>query len=69
MIDVLSVVLGRNRATSVVNDLQDYIQAQAEVGARAGAREEVKPYVIASLIMGGLGVVFGGWALYRTTRK
>ena len=40
-----------------------------EAQVRGAAKEAVKPYVIASLIIGGLGAALGGWALARSYRR
>ena len=76
-IDVLSIVVGDAQAQNFVSGLERHIRAEAKRGAeqaaptiearvRKAAKDAVKPYVIASLIIGGLGAVVGGWALVRS---
>jgi len=44
MIDVLSIGVGKSKATKIVNDMFATIRAEAEKGARAGVRAEI-PYI------------------------
>ena len=79
-VGILAVVVGNARAQSFVSGLEQHIRKEAQAGAersipmieaqvRDAAKEAVKPYVIASLIVGGLGAVIGGWALVRSYRR
>lgn len=79
-VSILSVVVGTTQARSFVSGLERHIQGEAKKGAeaaapmieaqvRGAAKEAVKPYVIASLIIGGLGAALGGWALARSYRR
>ncbi len=44
-----------------------YVKAKA--AAEAELKRKLKPYFIAAYVLGGAGVVLGGWALLRTRRR
>jgi len=75
-ISALAIVLGTERATSLVSGLEAHIRAEAKTGAeeaipaiRAEVKSSVRPYVIAAMILGGVGAVASGYAIYRSVRK
>lgn len=60
-INALAVFVGQPRAT----ELFDQGVAQIERSAGEGAAKKVKPYVIGSLVVGGLGLLLGVIAITR----
>jgi hypothetical protein len=76
VIDLLAVPLGRDKATKVVSEAETYVRSQAEAGAKQAiptikgeVAKTVRPFVIASLALGGLGALLGTAAYLRTRRK
>jgi hypothetical protein len=75
IIGPLSIFLGPSRANELVTNLEALIRTEAKTGAeeaiptiRTEVQATVRPFVIAAVILGGVGAVAGSYALYRTTR-
>jgi hypothetical protein len=77
LVSVLGPILGTSKVNSFINSLEAEIRKQAEAGARQAipdirlqVREEatsaVKPLAIAAIAAGGLGLIVGIVAIWRT---
>ncbi len=80
VVSTLGPFIGESRVRSFVTSLENKIRSEAEAGARQAipditteventAKQAVMPYVIGAMIVGAIGGVLGGLALWRTRRK
>lgn len=77
VVGTLGPFLGTARVNSFITSLQAEIRREAEVGARQAipdikleveqtARAAVRPFVIVAVVLGAVGAVVGGFALWRS---
>jgi hypothetical protein len=72
----LAVILGKDKAESIMRSFEDLIRSRAEEGAKkaiptikAEVKKTVLPLVVGAAAVGVLGVLFGVIALKRTRRR
>jgi hypothetical protein len=79
-VNMLSAVIGHDRAVTLVASAENYIKQAAEAGARAaipdiraqagaGSVATVRPYLIGAFVLAGAGVLIGVLAYRRAGRR
>jgi hypothetical protein len=75
-VDILSVVVGRQKASRFITGMESHIRQEARAGAekaiptiksevRAEATSAVKPLVIGSIVVSGLAILGTGYLFLR----
>jgi len=65
IVGTLAIVMGRGKAEQFFTGFEQLIEEKAKKGAVAGAR----PYIIAALVLGGVGAVLGTVAFVRVRQR
>lgn len=61
----VGIVMGKEKAAKFLDDFEALVEQRAAVGAEA----KVKPMVMGSMALGGLGLLLGGVALVVAMRR
>lgn len=64
-IDQLSIFLGKAKATKLMDDFEDLVEQRAA----EGAERKVRPLIVKSMAIGGIGLLLGGLALVVAIRR
>ena len=61
----VGIIMGKAKATKFLDDFEALVEQRAAIGAEA----KVKPLVMKSMALGGLGLLLGGVALVVAIRR
>jgi hypothetical protein len=64
-IGTVGVIMGKEKATKFLDDFEALVEQKAAVGAQ----KKVKPMVVGSMAIGGIGLLLGGVALVVAMRR
>lgn len=64
-IGTVGIVMGKAKAAKFLDDFEALVEQRAAIGAEA----KVKPLVMGSMALGGLGLLMGGVALVVAMRR
>lgn len=64
-VSTVGIVMGKAKAAKFLDDFEALVEQRAAVGAEA----KVKPLVMGSMALGGIGLLLGGVALVVAIRR
>lgn len=64
-IGTVGIVMGKEKAAKFLDDFEALVEQRAAVGAEA----KVRPLIVKSMVVGGIGILLGGVALAIAIRR
>lgn len=64
-IGTVGIVMGKEKATKFLDDFESLVEERAAMGAQ----QKVKPMIVGSMAIGGIGLLLGGVALVVAMRR